>query len=90
MLIYTASQSPPETILATMLHRTVQRNSINKWFKEVLSRKDLCWKSIRETLKVVLNRKGFQKSCEAWRNRTFIHEPLGDVHDGRVWKNFKI
>ena len=51
--------------------------------------KTFCWKSIRETLQAFLNRKGFQKSCEAWRNRTLIPGTLRDVYDGRVWKSFQ-
>lgn len=47
-----------------------------------------CCQSIIHTLKHLLTRPNFLLSCEKWRDRIIPREMLGDIYDGRVWKEF--
>ena len=47
------------------------------------------YKSIKESLVNLLERNGILDLCERWRRRFIPEGYLGDVYNGRVWKNLK-
>lgn len=57
--------------------------------KKYHPRKCYCYKSIIESLTLLIKRKGFLKSCEAWRLRKVPHNNLCDIYDGQIWKDFQ-
>lgn len=51
--------------------------------------KKVVLKSRRNTLKRFLDRRNFLEKCQAWRSRKIKDDSwLGDIYDGRVWRNF--
>ena len=50
--------------------------------------KTYCYKSIKESLKNLLERKGFEEDCEKWRERKTKENVMADVYDGEMWKKF--
>lgn len=48
-----------------------------------------CYKSVIESMKHFLSRKGFSAKCEHWRNREIVQGSLQDVYDGCVWEEFQ-
>lgn len=48
-----------------------------------------CWKSITDSLQMLLSRPGFLQKCEHWRTRRVQTGMLKDVYDGRVWSDFQ-
>ena len=46
-----------------------------------------CYMSVIRSLQELIKRKGFQESCESWREResSYIY---GDIYDGQVWQDF--
>ena len=50
--------------------------------------KVFCYQSIIQTLKYHFSRPNFLNNCEQWRNRVIPDGVLGDIYDGRVWKEF--
>ena len=49
-----------------------------------------CYQGIMSTLKVMLARPNFIANCEHWRRRDVPNGVLGDIYDGRVWKEFQV
>ena len=47
-----------------------------------------CYQSIITALKEHLTLPNFLINCEQWRNRVIPSGMLGDIYDGRVWKEF--
>ena len=47
-----------------------------------------CYKSVIESLKELVLRKGFIEKCEAWRSRNIASDTLADIYDGKIWKEF--
>lgn len=47
-----------------------------------------CYKSLEESLKILVNRKDCEDQCESWRNRIVSEDIMIDVYDGDVWKDF--
>ena len=56
--------------------------------KKLVARKTFCYKSLEESVKHLVNRKGFEDQCEAWRNRIVPEDIMIDIYDGDVWKDF--
>lgn len=50
-----------------------------KWF---------CCRSIKESLREMVSRPGFEDLCEKWRDRNIPEGKQEDVMDGKVWKEF--
>ncbi|XP_068678691.1 uncharacterized protein [Montipora foliosa] len=48
-----------------------------------------CYRSVKKTLQEFLKRPGFADKCEQYKKHPRDINLLGDVYDGRVWKNFK-
>ena len=51
--------------------------------------KTYCYKSVRAQLIEFLKRPGFAMKCELWRNRDLESGLMGDVYDGRIWKEWQ-
>ena len=47
-----------------------------------------CYKSIQDSLKILLSSSEFQECCSSWRKRQMPSNCLGDIYDGKVWKDF--
>ena len=50
--------------------------------------KNYCHKSIIKSLRMLLARPNFLQNCEQWRQCEVNTELLGDIYDGKVWKEF--
>lgn len=50
--------------------------------------KTYCYRSIKQSLKVLLERPQFENDCEKWRDCYQEDNVLGDIYDGKIWKNF--
>ena len=48
-----------------------------------------CYRSVKKTLEEFLKRPGFADKCEQHKKCPRDPNLLGDIYDGRVWKNFK-
>jgi len=48
-----------------------------------------CCRSVKKTLEEFLKRPGFADKCEQHKKCPRDPNLLGDIYDGRVWKNFK-
>jgi len=55
---------------------------------KLVPRKVYVYRSVIETLKQFTQRPGFLEKCEHWRTRqsTCVDNVLGDVYDGKLWK----
>ena len=47
-----------------------------------------CYQSIKESLRTLLLRLGFEIECEKWWSQNHSEDVLADVHDGEIWKKF--
>ena len=47
-----------------------------------------CYKSVIDSLKVLISRPGFYEKCELWRTRLVPEDSLMDIYDGKFWKEF--
>ena len=54
---------------------------------KLVPRKLFVYQSIISCLKRFVNRKGFLQRCEHWRDRTMPRNMLGDIYDGKLWKD---
>lgn len=52
--------------------------------KKNLYQEKVCYKSIEESLQILVNREGFEDLCESWRYSNVPDEILMDVYDGNV------
>lgn len=43
--------------------------------------------SIRHSLKLLIEKKGFMEKCNCWRKRTIPEHTYADIYDGKVWKS---
>lgn len=48
-----------------------------------------CYRSVKKTLQEFLKRPGFGEKCEEYKKAPRDPDLLGDIYDGRIWKNFK-
>ncbi|CAH1264067.1 Hypp2840 [Branchiostoma lanceolatum] len=48
-----------------------------------------CYKSVVESLQILVRRSGFQEMCERWRERSDYCNGMADVYDGKVWQEFQ-
>lgn len=48
-----------------------------------------CYKSIKESLQMLISRNGFVDMCESWRKREQVDGVLSDIYDGKVWQTFQ-
>ena len=53
------------------------------------AKKVFCYRSVKKTLQEFLKRPGFADKCELYKKSPRDPNLLGDIYDGRVWKNFK-
>ena len=51
--------------------------------------RNFCYKSLTESLKLLLSREDFISKCEHWRDLQCSPQLLKDVYDGRIWKEFQ-
>ena len=56
--------------------------------KHFYPKKVFCYTSVISSLTTLLEREGILKSCELWRQRSIPEGTLGDIYDGKVWKDF--
>ena len=56
--------------------------------KILFPHKTFCYRSIKKSLQLLINRAGFESDCEKWRNLESVPDVLSDVYDGSVWKSF--
>ena len=47
-----------------------------------------CFKKLSDSLRAQITRPGFLEKCESWRTRNLTGNSMGDVFEGRVWKDF--
>ena len=47
-----------------------------------------CFKKLSDSLRAQITRPGFLEKCESWRTRDLTGNSMGDVFEGRVWKDF--
>ena len=80
------------------LRRTQRKPCGTSLFKAVRSKNgDLilkakrvfCYRPVKKTLEEFLKRPGFGAKCEEFKKEPQNPELLGDIYDGRIWKNFK-
>lgn len=80
------------------LRRTQRKPCGTSLFKAVRSKNgDLilkakrvfCYRPVKKTLEEFLKRPGFGEKCEEFKKEPRDPELLGDIYDGRIWKNFK-
>ena len=57
---------------------------------KLIARKTYPYNSIKRSLSSLLSTPGFVDECEKWRKRALDVSPgiMGDVYDGRIWKQF--
>lgn len=79
-------------------HRTQRKPCGASLFKTVRSKhgelilkakRVFCYRSVKRTLQEFLKRPGFSEKCEQYKKCPRDPNFLGDIYDGRVWKNFK-
>ena len=79
-------------------HRSQRRSCGAALFKAVRSKhgelilkakRVFCYRSVKKTLQEFLKRPGFSEKCEQYKKCPRDPNFLGDIYDGRVWKNFK-
>ena len=79
-------------------HRSQRRPSGAALFKAVHSKhgelilkekRVFCYCSVKKTLQEFLKLPGFSEKCEQYKKHPQDPNFLGDIYDGRVWKNFK-
>ena len=68
-----------------VLMKEVKSISGKKMFYPV---KTFCYLSIKESLRTLPLRPGFEIECEKRRSQNHSEDVLADVHDGEIWKNF--
>ena len=47
-----------------------------------------CYRSVKESLKLLVAQSGFVEKCELWRVRKTVDDTLTDIYDGQVWQDF--
>ena len=47
-----------------------------------------CFRKLSDSLRAQITRPGFLEKCESWRKRDLTENSMGDVFEGRVWKEF--
>ena len=57
--------------------------------KRYYPRKVYCYKSVIKSLTTLLEKNGLVEACEHWRQRSLPEDVLGDIYDGRMWKEFQ-
>ena len=59
--------------------------------KRLYPHKIYCYQSLIESIKRLLKRPNFVDRCELWRSREVrsVGQILGDIFDGRVWREFQ-
>ena len=50
-------------------------------------RKTFVYRSVAKALQMMIERGNFLERCEHWRSRTIEEGRLGDIYDGKVWKD---
>ena len=70
-----------------LLMRTVRGRSDSTFLQP---HKIFVYHSIKDALKTLISQNGFLENCEQWRSRqnTIPNGVLGDIYDGRMWKEF--
>ncbi|CAB4011940.1 Hypothetical predicted protein [Paramuricea clavata] len=60
--------------------------------KKLYPHQTYCYKSIIESLRVLVKRSNFTYHCELWRQREVrsVSQVMCDVFDGRVWRDFQV
>ena len=69
-------------------HRLVKEVKSKDGSSRLYPIKVYCFKSIKETLECMVKRSGFLDLCEVWRKRSIPDGYLGDIYEGKVWKEF--
>lgn len=64
----------------------LKRVKIGGKFK-LVPRKTFVYRSIIKAIQMMLVRENFLQKCEEWRSRNIEEGVLGDVYDGKVWKD---
>lgn len=47
-----------------------------------------CYKTLKSSLEILVNREHFEDKCEMWRKRHTQDSMMLDVYDGKFWKDF--
>lgn len=47
-----------------------------------------CYKTLKSSLEILVNRENFEDKCEMWRKRHTQDSMMQDVYDGNIWKDF--
>lgn len=66
-----------------VLLKTIQLSSGKKLLRPF---KIYCYRSLKSSLQKLFQDSTFVSQCDHWRSRT--HDGIGDIYDGRIWKEF--
>ena len=69
---------------AALLAEVTLSNGVRRYYPK----KVFCYLSLINSLRALLQRNGVLQSLQHWQHRTIPDGVLGDVYDGRVWKEF--
>lgn len=51
--------------------------------------KTYCYQNIKTSLQRLYNQPNFHNLCEEWRSRKIKNGNMGDIYDGKIWKEFQ-
>ena len=70
---------------AKLVQEVVLSNNNKKFYPF----KTFCYKNIINNLEQFLSRPDFEAECNKWRSREVIHNHVGDLYDGSIWREFQ-
>lgn len=86
---YVAHPNHPQPARRTRCGETLLKSvELTQGRRKLYPFKTYCYKSVKETLKKCLLMPGFERKCEAWRERNCPSGILNDIYDGRIWHEF--
>ena len=78
-----------------IIHIEAKEGQVERHFSKMCTpntenwKRVFCYCSVKKTLQEFLKLPGFSEKCEQYKKRPQDPNFLGDIYDGRVWKNFK-
>lgn len=79
-------KSKPCRLCGSQLLKTVQTCSGAQLLYPI---RTYCYRPLRESLQLLLDRPGFYSDCEKWRYRQQQSAMLTDIFDGKIWHDFQ-
>jgi len=78
-------QKTRRTECGTLLMKKVRSKSGSLYLRP---KRMYCYRSLISCLNEMFSRTGFLDKCDEWKYRNINDESMGDVFEGRIWKNF--